>query len=140
MLAWPMAFARWDPLQNLLALNERLHDLVHAEGRGWIPPVDLYEVEEAYVLTAELPGLGRESIRIDFAGSRLILSGERPHPCVSCEQYHNVERGFGPFSRSFELPQPVDVEHIDARFQDGVLTVTVPKSPSRHRRIDVKTA
>ncbi|MBI1874804.1 MAG: Hsp20/alpha crystallin family protein [Acidobacteria bacterium] len=134
-----MVFARWDPLQNLLALNERLHELVHAEGRGWIPPVDLYELEEAYVLTAELPGLAREQIRIEIADSRLVLSGERPQPSVSCEQYHNVERGFGPFSRSFDLPQPVDVDRIEARFQDGVLTVTVPKSPARHRRIDVQS-
>lgn len=135
-----MVFARWDPLQNLLVLNERLHDLVHGEGHGWVPPVDIYETQEAYILTAELPGLDRESIRIDASGSRLTISGERPYPSVCCEQYHNVERGFGGFSRSFELPQTFDVDGIEARFQDGVLTVTVPKSPSRQRRIDVQTA
>jgi len=132
-----VAFARWDPLRDLLAIQHRLERLASPTPQGWAPPVDLCETAEAFVLTAELPGVTREQVRIEVADGRISLQGRRDAR-VPCEQYHQVERGHGEFARSFSLPVPVEVERISADLRDGVLTVVVPKAPDRGpRRVDV---
>jgi HSP20 family protein len=136
-----VAFTRWDPLRDLLALHEQLGHLVGTDAPGWTPPVDLYETAAEFVLTAELPGLARDEIEIHAEDSRITIRGARsasPGREIPCEQYHRVERGHGRFSRAFTLPEPIDVEAITADLRDGVLTVTVPKAATRGtRRIDV---
>jgi HSP20 family protein len=133
-----VAFARWDPVRDLLALQEQIGQLVGSDAPGWTPPVDLYETSGAFVLTAELPGLGRDQIEIHAEDSRLVIRGERPSSQVPCEQYHRIERGHGRFSRSFVLPEPIDVDRVTADLKEGVLTVTIPKAGGRSaRRIDV---
>jgi len=133
-----VAFTRWDPLRDLLALQERIDRLTEAGDTGWTPPVDLYETVDRYVLTAELPGLTREDLEIRFLDGQLQVQGQRPSPRVPCEQYHRVERGHGPFLRRFALPAAVDADRINADLKDGVLTITIPKAPSAvPRRIDV---
>jgi HSP20 family protein len=142
-----VAFTRWDPLRDLLALHEQIGQLVGTDAPGWTPPVDLYETSGAFVLMAELPGLTRDQIEIHAEESRLVLRGERTSGPggqggsgnhVSCEQYHRVERGHGRFSRAFSLPEPIDVEGVTADLKDGLLTITIPKAGGRGaRRIDV---
>ena len=133
-----MAFTRWDPLRDLLALHEQLGHLVGTDAPGWTPPVDLYETSGAFILTAELPGLTRDAIEIHVEESRVIIRGERPGGQVPCEQYHRVERGHGRFSRAFMLPEPIDVEAVVADLKDGLLTLTIPKAQGRgSRRVDV---
>ncbi len=133
-----MAFTRWDPLRDLLALQERIDRLAEAGDAGWTPPVDLYETADRYVLTAELPGLTREDLEIRFLDGHVQLQGQRPSARVPCEQYHRVERGHGPFLRRFSLPAAIDAERISADLKDGVLTITIPKAPNAvPRRIDV---
>ena len=136
-----VAFTRWDPLRDLLALHEQLGHLVGTDAPGWTPPVDLYETPREYVLTAELPGLTREQIDIHAEDSRIVIRGARaaaPGSDIPCEQFHRVERGHGRFSRAFSLPQPIDVDAISADLKDGILTVTIPKAADRGtRRIDV---
>jgi HSP20 family protein len=133
-----MAFTRWDPLRDLLALHEQIGQLVGTDAPGWTPPVDLYETASEFVLTAELPGLSRDQIDIQAEGSRLIIRGERAAvlcgPEVGCEQFHRVERGHGHFSRAFSLPEPIDVDAIGADLKDGILTITMPKSAGRGTR------
>lgn len=137
-----VAFARWDPFRDLLALNEQIGQLVGTDAPGWTPPVDLYETASEYVLTAELPGLSRDQIEIHAEDNRITLRGERAGgPAgqrVPCEQFHRVERGQGPFSRAFVLPEAVQVDAVRADLKDGVLTVTIPKAADRSaRKIDV---
>jgi len=137
-----VAFTRWDPLRDLLALHEQLGQLVGTDAPGWTPPVDLYETATEYVLTAELPGLARDQIDIHAEETRIIIRGARGSTNqgrdIPCEQYHRVERGHGRFSRAFTLPEPIDVNAIVAELKDGILTVTLPKSTdSRARRIAV---
>jgi len=136
-----VAFTRWDPLRDLLALHEQLGHLVGTDAPGWTPSVDLYETPDEFVLTAELPGLTRNQIEIHAEDSRITIRGSRsagPGREIPCEQYHRVERGHGRFSRSFSLPEAIDIDHIAADLRDGVLTITIPKAADRAvRRIDV---
>lgn len=132
-----MAFARWDPIRDLLAIQQRL-DRFAPSPSGWTPPVDLHETADAYVVTAELPGLAREDVRIDVGEGRLTLSGVRPERDGACEQYHRIERGHGSFTRTFHLPLPIDPEGVTADLRDGVLTVTCRKaSDTGARRIQI---
>jgi len=137
-----VAFTRWDPLRDLLALHEQLGQLVGTDAPGWTPSVDLYETPTEFVLTAELPGLTRDQIEIHAEDTRITIRGSRPSSGpgrdIPCEQYHRVERGHGRFSRAFALPEPIAVDRIAADLKDGVLTITIPKSGERGtRRIDV---
>ena len=136
-----MAFTRWDPLRDLLALHEQLGHLVGTDAPGWTPPVDLYETAGEYVLTAELPGLTREQIDIHAEERRIVIRGARGVESardVPCEQFHRVERGHGRFSRAFSLPEIIDVAGVTADLKDGILTITIPKAREHGaRRIDV---
>jgi len=73
-----VAFTRWDPLRDLLALHEQLGQLVGTDAPGWTPPVDLYETANEFVLTAELPGLTRDDIDIHAEDSRITIRGRHP--------------------------------------------------------------
>ena len=132
-----MAFARWDPIRDLLAIQQRL-DRFAPGPAGWVPSVDLHETPGSYVITAELPGLQRSDLQIHMHEGRLTLSGVRREREQACEQYHRVERGHGSFIRTFQLPVPVDADQIIADLHDGVLTVICPKSTEAGaRRIDI---
>jgi HSP20 family protein len=128
-----MAFARWDPIRDLLAIQQRLDRLAPGPA-GWKPPVDLHETADEYVITAEVPGVAREAIDIQFHDGRLTLSGVRAPRTCTYEQFHRVERGHGSFSRSFQLPFPIDADSIRADLRDGVLTVTCPKDANAAAR------
>ena len=136
-----VAFTRWDPLNDLLALHEQIGQLVGADAPGWTPPVDLYETASEFVLTAELPGLSREQIEIHAEQYRIVIRGARaagPSAEAACEQFHRVERGHGRFSRAFTLPEAIDVQRVSAELKDGIMTVAIPKDVERGaRRIDV---
>ncbi len=133
-----VAFSRWDPFRDLLALHEQIGQFVGSDAPGWTPPVDLYETAGGFILTAEVPGLARDQVEIHAEESRIVVRGERASGAVPCEQYHRVERGHGRFSRAFVLPEPIDVEGVSAELKDGLLTVTIPKAGGRGgRRIDV---
>jgi HSP20 family protein len=107
--------------------------------RAWLPPVDIQETEEAYRLTAELPGLTKEDINITLENNVLRLSGERKfEKDARKESYHRIERTYGAFSRSFALPHQVNSEKVAASFENGVLTLTVPKAEqARPRKITI---
>ena len=122
-----MAFARWDPIRDLLAIQQRL-DRYAPGPAGWVPPIDVHETTAEYVITAEVPGLTRDDIEIRIHDGRLQISGERRERDVPYEQYHRVERGHGAFSRTFDLPLPVDGDRITADLRDGVLMVLCPKT------------
>jgi len=132
-----VAFTRWDPLRDLLALHEQLGQLVGSDAPGWTPPVDLYETPTEFVLTAELPGLTRDEIEIQAEDGRIAIRGARSASAgrdIPCEQYHRVERGHGRFSRAFALPEPIDVDRVTADLKDGILTVSIPKAVERGTR------
>ncbi|MBC7541259.1 MAG: Hsp20/alpha crystallin family protein [Candidatus Sericytochromatia bacterium] len=96
---------------------------------GFVPPVDIAETNNEYVVTAEVPGIDPQNIDVRLEGHTLIVRGERE--AVREEDQgtmHRSERSFGAFSRAFALPSDVVADRIAARFRNGVLTITVPKS------------
>jgi HSP20 family protein len=132
-----VAFARWDPFRDLIAIQHRLERLSATGPLGWMPAVDVCETNDAFIVKAELPGLAREQIRISVHDGRLSLHGRRDAR-VACEHYHQVERGHGEFHRSFALPPQADADNISADLSAGILTITVPKVPDTGpRRVSV---
>ena len=132
-----VAFARWDPICDLLAIQQRL-DRFAPGPAGWRPPVDLHETAAEYVITAEVPGIEREDLEINAHDSTVTIAGTRRESPDACEQYHRVERGHGSFSRAFQLPSPIDETGVAADLRDGVLTIRCPKVPDNGaRRIHV---
>jgi HSP20 family protein len=128
-----------DPLRDLRAWQERLEHLAAQHGTAWAPPIDVYETEDRYVVTAEVPGLSREQIELAVQDNRLLIRGTRSAstPESATRHYHQVERGHGSFERTFRFADPVEHERIAADLRDGVLTVTLPKTVSPPRRIHV---
>jgi HSP20 family protein len=109
------------------------------EGRRWVPPVDLVEAEDHFVLKADLPGLTEGDVSIEVQDGNLSISGERKAEHEQRERgWYRIERAFGNFSRSLTLPEGVDPEGIKAEFHNGVLEVRIPKPEQRKpRRIEI---
>ena len=122
-----MAIIRWEPFRDLSELN-RLFATAGAQ-RRWMPAMDLVESADEFVLTADLPGLSEEDVKIEFEDRVLTLSGERKSAHEETKPgYRRVERAFGSFSRSLTLPEGVDGEAITAGFDRGVLEIHVPQA------------
>jgi len=106
----------------------------------WVPPVDIFENNNKdVVVKVELPEMKREDIKVTFEDNLLTIEGERKlEAAVDRDRYHRVERGYGAFRRSFSLPATVDAGGVNASYQDGVLTITMPRrEETRPRQIPV---
>jgi HSP20 family protein len=108
----------------------------------WAPAVDVLESDHEIVLEAELPGMKKEDIDIELTGETLVLRGERKlEPVQRGEQFHRVERQYGPWQRTFQIDVPLDAGGVSASYDDGILTVRLPKQEAvkpRQITIDVK--
>jgi HSP20 family protein len=142
-----MALIRWEPMGELSTIQNEMNRLFNtffdqsgSAGRGgadagqrWVPAMDLVETRDRYVLRADLPGLSDEDVNVALQDDMLVVSGERrPELEPDQEGYYRLERAAGSFSRSLTLPEGVDPERIEARFDRGVLQITIPK-PERKR-------
>ncbi len=106
--------------------------------KNWQPAVDLTATDHAYLLRADLPGVRFEDIDLSVEKGVLTLAGERRAPEDDGERTR-AERRFGTFERSFMLPENADTDAIDAKYEQGVLTVTIPKkAEAQPRKIEVK--
>ena len=146
-----MAIVRWDPIRDMAALQDRVNrifadayrrdnDELMTQG-AWAPAVDIFETEgHELVLKAELPDVTREDIALKVENNTLTISGQKKmDPQVREEQYHRVERSYGPFSRSFTLPPTVDTNAIGAEYKNGVLTVRLPlREEAKPKQIQVQ--
>jgi len=149
-----MTIVRWEPLREFSTLQNEMNRLFNTvfdaptAGNGgstlrrWMPPMDLVETDDHFVLRADLPGLAEDDVKIEFEDGTLTVSGERKAEHESKnEGYYRVERAFGPFSRSLTLPQGIDAEAVAASFDRGVLEVRIPKPEEKKpRRIEIGTA
>ena len=130
----------WDPLARPARLAGTARAPAdHAD--AWTPPIDVYETEDRYVVTAEVPGLSREQIELARRGRRgSTIRGQRADAAATAGatlHYHQVERGHGTFARTFEFADTIDIDGVSADLTNGVLTVTLPEEPrpAPHRRL-----
>jgi len=141
---------RRTPTRNLRDLQREGHDIFDRffdRGDGdrttsavWSPRTDLSETDERYRIRLDLPGMSTDDISINFQNNTLTVRGERKSArATDDEDYVRVERAIGTFHRTFTLPDAVDADNIEATYEDGVLTIGVPKTEkSTPRRIEIQ--
>ncbi len=143
----------WDPSGDLAAIQQEMNRLFesflgHGPGRvqpverAWAPPMDVCETQTDVRILVELPGIPQSQIQIEIVEGVLTIRGERyPDPAFRQDQLIRMERRYGPFSRSLNLPSIVDAEGVRAAYRNGVLEVRLPKRPEATPRIiSVETA
>jgi len=141
---------RWSPVTGLAELEiSRLERMFQAAfpteslAHGtWVPAVDILETADGtVVLKAELPGMKREEIKVTVENNTLTIDGERRFQnAEDSEKYHRVERGYGAFSRRFTLPSSIEAGKVEATYQDGVLTVMLPRrEETKARQIQINS-
>ncbi len=139
--------ATYDPFRNFRSLQSeinRLFDRDMEESTGqmtaWAMRVDIREDENQIVIQADVPGMKQEDIHVNVDNGQLTISGERKfEDAENKDSYHRVERSYGRFSRTFQLPNTTDTGNISASYTNGVLVVTLPKlEEAKPRAIEVK--
>ena len=145
-----MKLVRWDPLQELLAVSNRLNRTINdpftqrtEDSFGaWAPPVDIFERQDQLVIRAEVPGIQKDDMDVRIENGVLTLHGERKEEKeVKDVNAHLIERVYGSFTRSFSLPTTVDATKVTAVYRDGVLEVTVPKiETAKLKQVEIKVA
>jgi HSP20 family protein len=163
--AAPAQQAGWTPFESLKREIDRLFDDFHPfgwrlpvarstfdfelprlSGTGWpvAPAIDLAEKEKEYEITAELPGLDEKDVEIKLTNNTLTIKGEKKEEREEKRKdYYLSERRYGSFHRSFQLPEGVDADKIDATFTKGILTVKLPKTAEAQKaekKISIKAA
>ena len=101
----------------------------------WAPRTDLSETDDAFRIRLDVPGMTKDDIAINLQNNTLTVSGERSSERQKdSEEYVRVERAFGTFHRTFTLPDAVDPDRVEATYDEGVLTINVPKTEKSTRR------
>jgi len=131
---------RWDPFRDAVTLREAMDRLLED---SWVParrrpeegrrqyrlPLDAYVTPEDIVITANMPGIKPEDVEITLEGDTLTIKGERPAPIENVE-YLMQERPYGTFHRTLSINVPVNSDKAEAHFEDGLLTLVIPKAES----------
>jgi HSP20 family protein len=118
----------------------RFEQPMRAPGGAWMPALDVYETDETFVAKVELPGIEAKDVEVSVEDGTLTVSGKREFASeVNEEHYHRIERHYGSFSRVITLPQTADTEKVDASFDNGVLSIEIPKvEKAKPTKIQVK--
>jgi HSP20 family protein len=132
-----MVVTRWEPLKDLMALQERMNKLFDETfSRGtqdvdvgaWLPAVDIMEQGDEIIMKLEISEVDQKAIDLKVEGNVLTIKGERQlEQGTKREDYLRLERPYGQFSRSFSLPTTVDQEKLKASHKDGILRIVLPK-------------
>ncbi len=139
-----MSLSHFDPLANLRLFEDAISRYVSepAANRPWSPAVDIYETENELVLKADLPDVSQKDIDVRVENQTLTITGQRKfEQDQDSKGFHRIERSYGSFMRSFAVPNTFDTDHISAQYQNGVLTVTLPKKEAakpRQIKVEVK--
>ena len=129
---------RREPFRDIQGEMNRLFDsffgrpLGTATGTGsraWMPVVDMYETKDDLILSFELPGVREKEVSVSITGDLLTVKGERQfNQELNNDNYHHMERAYGKFERTVQLPMPVQTGRVAATYRDGVLEVKLPKA------------
>ena len=147
-----MSIVRWEPFSDLMSLREAMDRLfeesVLRPGSRILAPygaselaLDMYETDDELVVTAALSGVKPEDVDITITGDTLQIKGEtKSETKVEKANYLRQERRYGAFSRTIALPAPIQADKAEAKFKDGVLTLSIPKAAeAKPKSIKVKT-
>ncbi|MEN3027327.1 MAG: Hsp20/alpha crystallin family protein [Chlorobiota bacterium] len=146
-----MTLVRFEPFRGfesmLRRFDELFEDMVRSfparffETSGFSPRVDITEDEQHIYIHAELPGVRKEDVKVSISEDRVLtIQGEKKEERKEeGRNFLRMERVFGSFCRSFALPENVKIDEVDAKFENGVLTITLPKvTPSKPKEIEVQ--
>lgn len=143
---------RWEPFREMMSLREAMDRLFEESfvgpmwgltrrvdgGRAWRLPVDVYSTPDEIVVTAAVPGVKPENVEISIEGDIVTIKGELPRPLENVN-YIFQERPYGLFSRVLQLNVPIEADKAEAHFDNGLLTLTLPKAEAiKPRTIKVK--
>ncbi len=142
---------RWDPFREVVSLREAMDRLLDeaftrplalglGENLAWMPQIDMYQTDDEVVVKATVPGVKPDDLHITITGDVLTIRGEvKQEEEIKDAAYHIRERRYGTFSRSLPLPVPVLTDKAKAEFENGILTLTLPKAEEvRPKTIEVK--
>jgi HSP20 family protein len=146
---------KWDPMREFNQLGQRLSsffegrndsssitgELFDADTPDWKPACDITEDENEYLVTADLPEVKKDEVKVNIDNGVISISGERKTKSEKkdkSKKYHRIERSYGSYQRSFRLPENVKEESVKAEFKDGVLRVHLPKGGNQlHKNIQI---
>jgi HSP20 family protein len=157
---YKMTLTRWNPTRELLNMEREFNKLFNSfgtrfgispgNGEGeeeyenaiWSPLTDITEDKDNYLLSLDIPGVPRENVKISYTNGQLVISGERKQEKENKDKnYYRVERSYGRFYRSFNLPQEIKEDQIEANFKDGQLNITIPKAEkAKPKEIAIKVS
>jgi HSP20 family protein len=142
-----MSIRGWDPLGDILGLQERMNRLLEEVlapespespvpgSASWTPVADVYETSDSFVVLMELAGIDENDVELAVDGDRLVVRGERRSQLPARpDRFHRMERSHGAFARTFTLTQAVDPDRVTAQFRDGLLRIDLRKAAARSRR------
>jgi HSP20 family protein len=123
-----------------IMLTEKRREILHTVGWQvmqsiWSPPTDVYETETHYIVRAEVAGMRESDFEVVFEGGFLFISGNRPD-ISERRAYHQMEIRFGKFSTTVAVPGPVDLDHSEAQYKDGFMTVRLLKAKPKEVKIE----
>ena len=129
---------RWDPFKELRTMRDEMDRLfeyffgvpsIEGYSSTWIPPVNIEETENEVVVHVEIPGMKKEDINLSVRADMITISGEREQKKDEKNKtYHRIERFYGKFQRTIQLPVDVDIDKTKATYENGILTISLPKS------------
>ncbi len=138
----------WEPFQDLVRFDDefdRWYDSMvrkffGQEVRNWMPAIDIAENNGNIEVRAEIPGVNKEDLKVTIDGDVLSIAGERKQESETKDKkYHRIERHYGKFRRTINLPYAVETDKVKATYKDGILTITIPKPESaKTKEIEVE--
>ncbi|MEY4580060.1 MAG: hypothetical protein RL701_4763 [Pseudomonadota bacterium] len=149
-----MSIERWNPFRELEDMSERLNRVFGRSALArdlnrdalvafdWAPTCDISETNEEYLIKAELPGVNKSDVKVNVENGIVSIQGERKQEKEEKHRkLHRVERSYGSFLRTFSLPEGIDDAKIAAQYNDGILTVHLPKAPNaKPKSVEVKVS
>ena len=145
-----MPITRWDPFREVVTMQNRLNSLFRDLNDGdspmttaaFVPAVDIYEDEKKVMLKLEVPGIEEKDLDVSVENNTLTVKGERKFESEEKEEnFHRIERRYGSFYRAFTLPSTVDTEHVQAKYNAGVLKLELLKKPeAQPKQIKINVA
>jgi HSP20 family protein len=152
-----MTLIKYNPSRNLLEFEREFNRMFNSfgdrfgltksketdaeyENAVWMPLTDIYEDKDKFTLKIDLPGIKKEDVKISYTNGNLNISGERVQESENKDaKCHRMEKSYGKYFRSFSLPELIQADKINAEFNNGLLTITVPKAEeAKPKEIEIK--